>query len=75
MLRVHQLRLPLDLAGALDDALLRRLCAERLRVPLARVASARLHKRSVDARDKGDVHFALTVDVALTDAAEPPPVG
>ncbi|MEG1891239.1 MAG: hypothetical protein RR301_07475 [Clostridia bacterium] len=65
MLRLHQLRLPLGDAARLDDALLRRLCAERLRVSVARIASARVQKRSVDARDKGDVHFTLTADVEL----------
>lgn len=65
MLRIHQLKLPLNEAKALDDDLLRRLCAARLRIPPERIVTVKLVKRSVDARDKGDVHFALTADVTL----------
>lgn len=67
MLRLHQLPLSLHEAVSLTDETLRTLCAQRLRVPVRRVISAELQKRSVDARDKGDVHFALTVDVSLSE--------
>lgn len=63
MLRIHQLRLPLD--GQTDETTLRGLCAKRLRLAEGQIASVRLQKRSVDARDKGDVHFSLTVDATL----------
>ncbi|MEG0511830.1 MAG: FAD-binding protein [Clostridia bacterium] len=66
MLRLHQLRLPLDAAAALDSSMLRRLCAERLSIPENTLASAKIQKRSIDARDKSDVHFSLTADVTLT---------
>ena len=68
MLRLHQLVLPLDGAARFDADKLRRLCAARLRVPESRVAFAKVQKRSVDARDKGNVHFSLTADVLLSDA-------
>lgn len=66
MLRIHQLSLSLDEGPRLDSALLRTLCAKRLRLPQEQLKSATLVKRSVDARDKGNVHFALTADIALT---------
>ncbi|MCL1854158.1 MAG: FAD-binding protein [Clostridia bacterium] len=65
MLRVRQVSLPLDDALTLDEALLRVLSAMALGVPAKQVRSARLHKRSVDARDKTNVRFVLTVDVSL----------
>lgn len=64
MLRIHQLRLPLDAAESQET--LRAMCAKTLRVSVGKVESAVLVKRSVDARDKEDVHFSLTVDCALT---------
>lgn len=67
MLRLHQLVLPLDDGLDLTQDLLRRLCAERLRVPIGRIESAVVKKRSVDARGKGGVHFSLTADVRLRD--------
>lgn len=67
MLRLHQIKLPLAKAAQLDDALCRRLAAERLGISEGDVASAAVSKRSVDARDKGDIHFTLTLDVRLAD--------
>ena len=69
MLRLHQLTIPLDDALHLDDALLRRLCARRLKIKESGIAYARLSKRSVDARGREGVHFSLTADVALKDAS------
>ncbi len=65
MLRIHQLRLPLEQAGAADGTLYRRLAAQRLRIPEGDVIAASVSRRSVDARDRGDVHFTLTLDVRL----------
>ncbi len=61
MLRIDNLSLPLgyDLA-ALTEAVLR-----KLRIPAEQLISLTLSKKSVDARDKGDVHFVLSVDVKL----------
>ena len=66
MLRLHQLPLSLEEAPRLDGELLRSLCAKRLRLPQSRLQSVTLVKRSLDARDKSNVHFALTADVSLT---------
>ena len=66
VLRIHQLKLPLDAQP--DEETLRRLCARQLRIAEKQLRSVRLQKRSVDARDKGDVHFSLTVDAELSDA-------
>lgn len=71
MLRLHQLVLPLNDSLIFDEAMLRRLCAQRLHISPARIVSATVKKRSVDARGKDGVHFSLTADVLLrdTDAA------
>ncbi len=65
MLRIHQIRLPLSEAAPYGETLCRRLAAERLRVPEAEIASAEVARRSVDARDKGDVFFTLSLAVRL----------
>ena len=58
-IRISQLR------QKLDDWQLppEELAARALRVKRADVLWARLARKSVDARDKGDVHFTLTLDV------------
>ncbi len=58
-IRLSQLRLNLD-----DYRLpLEEVAARALRVKPREILSARLVRRSVDARDRGDVHFILTLDV------------
>ena len=58
-IRLSQLRLNLD-----DYRLpLEEVAVRALRVKPRDIVSARLVRRSVDARDKGDVHFILTLDV------------
>ena len=61
MLRIDNLSLPLgwDMT-TLTEAVLR-----RLRIPADMLQSVTLAKKSVDARDKGDVHFVLSVDVKV----------
>ena len=61
MLRVNNLKIPLD-AG--KDAPLN-AALKKLNAAPGRVLSWRIGKKSVDARDKGDVHFVMAVDVAL----------
>ncbi len=65
VLRIHQLKLPLEAQP--DEETLRRLCARQLRISEKQLCTVRLQKRSVDARDKGDVHFSLTVDATASD--------
>ena len=62
MLRVANLSVPL--CAHADEAALS-LALKKLRQPRAAVESWRVAKRSVDARDKGDVHFVYAVDVSL----------
>jgi len=69
MLRVHQLAVTLDEYPKLDEGMLRRLCAARLRIKEDRILEVRLQKRSVDARGREGVHFTVTADVLLRDAA------
>ncbi len=61
MLRIANINLPLD--GSEKDAL--RLALKKLRLPEDQVLSFRISKKSVDARDKGNVHFVVAVDVAV----------
>ncbi len=65
MLRLHQVRLTLDNAadGQPD---VRALAAARLKLPIDDIRSARIARRSVDARDKRDVCFMLSLDVKLS---------
>ncbi len=57
MIRIANLKAPLDYGE------LKAFAASALKIPPGAVLAARLHKQSVDARDKGDVHFVLSLDV------------
>ncbi len=61
MLRIDNLSMPLgwDMT-TLTEAVLR-----KLRIPADMLQSLTLAKKSVDARDKGDVHFVVSVDVKV----------
>ena len=59
MIRISQLKLPLDY----ENTPLRVHAARALRISPDQVADVRLRRRSVDARDKGDIRFVLTLDV------------
>ncbi|NLJ32055.1 MAG: hypothetical protein GX424_10725 [Clostridiales bacterium] len=59
MYRVSELRLPLD--GTEED--LKRLAAEKLKIPVSEIRSCSLYRKSVDARKKDRVHFICTADV------------
>ena len=58
-IRISQLRQKLDDYRRSPE----QLAARALRVKPEDILSARLVRKSVDARDKGDVHFTLTLDV------------
>ena len=61
MLRLDNLSMPLSWdITTLTEAVLR-----RLRIPADMLQSVTLAKKSVDARDKGDVHFVVSVDVKV----------
>lgn len=60
MIRLSNVRLELDGQKSLAE-----VAAKELRVNPADVMSARLVKKSVDARDKGDIHFVASVDANL----------
>ena len=68
-LRLSQVRLKLDD----DQTPVSQIAARALRVRPQEVLSARLVRKSVDARDKGDVHFTLTIDVETARAVHPLP--
>ena len=63
MLRVPNLSFPLDVQESDFGPVLCR----KLRIKPDDILSVRLSRKSVDARDKGDVHFVLTLDVSLRD--------
>lgn len=66
MLRIANLSVPLSQT---DDELLA-LIARKLKVTAGQIQSITLVKKSIDARDKGDVHFVLTVDASLRNEDE-----
>ncbi len=66
MLRIANCSLPLDYTEA---DLLPAVC-RKLRVAPADVLSVRLYRRSVDARDKSDVHFVLSLEAEIRHEAE-----
>lgn len=61
MLRLNHLRVPLDYT----DASLRALLLKKLSLSPSQLLSFRLVRRSVDAREKADVHFVLSLDLVL----------
>ncbi|MDE7171938.1 MAG: hypothetical protein K2O11_08740, partial [Oscillospiraceae bacterium] len=63
MLQIANLKLPVD--G--DEALLRRRAAKVLGVRPVDILELSLHRQSIDARKKSDVHLVCTVRVALKD--------
>ncbi len=65
MLRLSNLAVPLDYS----EASLRRLIERKLGLSPGRLLSFTLVRRSVDARDKSDVHFVLSLDLAVSDEA------
>lgn len=65
MLRVGNLSIPLS---STEEEIAQQLL-RRLRIPREALLSWKIHRKSVDARDKGDVHFVLTVDVTLREEA------
>ena len=63
MLQIPNIRLPVD--G--DEALLRRRAAKVLGVRPADILELSLHRQSIDARKKNDVHLVCTVRVTLNE--------
>lgn len=61
-IRISQLRQRLDDWRLAPEE----LAARALRLKPEEIASARLVRKSVDARDKGDVHFSLTLEAETT---------
>ena len=61
MLRLSNISLPLDFT----DHDLRETAARKLRLPPSSILDISLVRRSIDARDKGDVHFVTSLDVQV----------
>lgn len=61
MIRIPNLKLPLDASP--EDLL--PLAAKILGVPVPSIAACRLVRKAVDARDKGRIHFVVTLEVSL----------
>ena len=65
MLRIHELKLPLEHnATALRPALLKRLC-----IPETDLVDFTIHKRAWDARKKGAIQLIYTIDAAVKNEA------
>ena len=67
MLRLFQCKLSVPDMAHCDDAMLARIAATRLNLPVGDVRAATVSRRSVDARGHGGVFFTLTLDVRLCD--------
>lgn len=63
MIRISNLKVPLDF----DFSDLKTLCAHQLKVPINCIKSAKLSKKSVDARRKNNVHFIISADISVKD--------
>ncbi|MCQ4023157.1 MULTISPECIES: NAD(P)/FAD-dependent oxidoreductase [unclassified Ruminococcus] len=61
MIRISNIKLPVDYD---DRAIQKRVC-EQLRCDKHAIDTIKLHRLSVDARKKSNVHFTATVDVTL----------
>ena len=62
MIRIHEIRLALDEG----EQLIKQRAAKVLRVNEKYITSLTIYKKSIDARDKSDVHFTYSVDVTLS---------
>ena len=71
MIRISSLRADLNY----ESRPLKQLAARALKVSPDTIRSVTIVKRSVDARDKGDVHFVLTLDVDVQPAPRHLPRG
>jgi len=65
MLRLTNLSVPLDYT----EDVLRTLILKKLKIPAEHLLSMKVSRRSIDARDKQDVHFVLSMDLSLRDEA------
>ena len=62
MIRVPEIKLPLD--STEEDLLF--YTAKQMKTDVKEIQSIQLVKRSIDARNKQNIHFICTVDVALS---------
>ncbi len=69
MIQIRNFALPLSAGEPAAEDALRRAAAKRLGVDAGLIASLRLLKRSVDARQKSNVHLVVTLGVTLDTAA------
>ena len=70
-IRISQLKLPLDY----EKKPLVFYAARALKMSAADIISVRLRKKSVDARDKGHVHFSVTLDAEVRSSPRALPNG
>ena len=66
--RAANIKAPLE-TGEKD---LKRIAAKALHIREEELSSCRMVKRSIDARDKGDVHLVLTIEIASKVRLHPP---
>lgn len=63
MLRLSNLNVPLSTT---DEGLMQ-LVLQKLRIPASQLLSLTVVRKSIDARDKGDVHFVMSVECRVRD--------
>ncbi len=62
IVRVSGVRVPLDF----DADILKKAAAKKAKIKPSMITDLKLIKQSVDARDKADVHFTVTVDLTVS---------
>ncbi len=63
-----------NIRAELDDGLdAKRIAARALKMSEKDITDAKIVKKSVDARDKGDIHFTLSLDATLARPLKSPP--
>ena len=75
MIRINQIKISIFEAGTdkeREAAILRKKAAQHLGCRADDIRKLKLHKRSIDARDKSDIQFVYTVDVRLHDSVVGP---
>lgn len=61
MIRINNLKFPIDY----NDELLKKRVAKELRIDENSIEKLSLFRRSIDARNKNDINFLISVDVFL----------
>ena len=64
MIRINQLKIPYEKAKDEQGILISKI-AKKLNIPKTEITSLSIVRKSIDGREKPDIYFAYSVDVAL----------